>query len=335
MSNLEPHPEETLCEPATGPGPVTVLYQAREVPLGGVRGVYVERTLPQRELPTVGAWCFLDYFGAPSVPSATGVPPDIDPHPHIGLQTVTWPFEGMIRHRDSVGSDVRIEPGQLNLMTSGRGIAHSEYTVPQAPAGRGLQFWVALPGDRRDIDPHFEQHRDLPAYGVPGLTATVLLGTLAGVTSPATTYTPVVGADIRLAPHTTATIPLNPEFEHALLTIRGELTAAETELRPGPLLYLGTGRGELTLNTSEGARFALVGGTPFGEELVMWWNFVGRGHEEVAAARRDWADHDTARFPDIAGHSPRERIPAPPMPALHLKPRKRGFQFASNSSKAR
>ncbi|NUS91740.1 MAG: pirin family protein [Nocardia sp.] len=322
MSDLDPHPAETLCEPGGGPGPVARLYPAREVPLGGVRGTYVERTLPQRDLPTVGAWCFLDYFGAPTV-TVTGAPPDIDPHPHIGLQTVTWPFEGMIRHRDSVRSDVRIEPGQLNLMTSGRGIAHSEYTVPDAPAGRGLQLWIALPDGHREIAPHFEQHRELPVYTAPGLRATVLLGSLAGIASPAIIYTPLVGADIEIDPVTAVTLPTNPEFEYALLVVEGTVTAAGTELTPGPLLYLGTGRDSLELSSDSGGRFALIGGEPLAEELVMWWNFVARDHAEIVAARTDWESHDTERFGDIAGHSPDQRIPAPPLPGGQLKPRAR------------
>lgn len=320
VSDLDPHPAETLCEPGGGPGPVVRLYPAREVPLGGVRGTYVERTLPQRDLPTVGAWCFLDYFGAPTV-TVTDAPPDIDPHPHIGLQTVTWPFEGMIRHRDSVRSDVRIRPGQLNLMTSGHGIAHSEYTVPDAPAGRGLQLWIALPDGQRDIAPHFEQHRDLPVYTAPGLRATVLLGSLAGMTSPAIVYTPLVGADIEIDPATTATVALDREFEHAVLAVEGTVTVAGTELAPGPLLYLGTGRDSLELSSDSGGRFALIGGEPLTEELVMWWNFVARDHAEILAARTDWEAHDTSRFGDIEGHTPDQRIPAPPLPGGRLKPR--------------
>ncbi|MGY1948360.1 pirin family protein [Nocardia asiatica] len=322
MSDLDARPAETLCEPAPGPGPVAELYPAREVPLGGVRGVFVERVLPQRDLPTVGAWCFLDHFGSPTV-TKTSAPPDIDPHPHIGLQTVTWPFEGRIRHRDSVGSDVRIAPGQLNLMTSGRGIAHSEYAVDGAPAGHGLQLWIALPGDRTGIAPHFEQHRELPIVEAPGLRAIVLIGSLAGATSPATAYTPIVGADVRLEPGADVALPLDPRFEHAVLMIEGDVTVADTLLAPGPLLYLGTERDELRLRSAGGAHFALIGGEPFGEELVMWWNFVGRSHEDIVAAREDWENHDVARFADIAGHTPQQRIPAPPLPGLHLKPRKR------------
>ncbi|WP_410870831.1 pirin family protein [Nocardia sp. A7] len=322
MSDMEIAPDEALCEPSPRPGPITELYPAREVPLGGVRGVYVERTLPQRDLPTVGAWCFLDRFGSAAATEA-GASPDILPHPHIGLQTVTWPLDGRIRHRDSVGSDVEIAPGQLNLMTSGRGIAHSEFGVPGAEAGHGLQLWIALPGTATDIDPHFEQHRELPVYAAPGLRATVLIGALGGLTSPAKAYTPIVGADIVLEPGTDVRLPLEPGFEHAVLVIAGTVTVEGTELEPGPLLYLGTDRAELRLTSTDGAHFALVGGEPFAEELVMWWNFVARGHEEIVAAREAWEARDTSRFPLVVGHSPDERIPAPPLPPLRLKPRKR------------
>ncbi|MEV0356752.1 pirin family protein [Nocardia sp. NPDC050697] len=322
MSDLDPNPAAEVCTPAAGPGPLAELYPAREVPLGGVRGVFVERVLPQRDLPTVGAWCFLDRFGSPTV-TTTGAPPDIEPHPHIGLQTVTWPLEGNIRHRDSVGSDVRIEPGQLNLMTSGRGIAHSEYAVPGAPAGNGLQLWIALPGESTGIEPHFEQHRELPEYVAPGVRATVLIGTLGGVTSPARAYTPIVGAYLSIEPGAEVRLPLDPAFEHALLGVEGELTVAGVELAPGPLLYLGTGRSEVVLRSAAGARVALIGGEPFAEELVMWWNFVGRSHEEIETARSQWEARDGSRFGPVPGHPADQRIPAPPLPGLRLTPRKR------------
>jgi redox-sensitive bicupin YhaK (pirin superfamily) len=321
VSDLEVSPEAAVCEASPGPGPRTDSYPSRIVPLGGVRGVFVQRSLPQRDLPTVGAWCFLDHFG--STAPSENLPPDINPHPHIGLQTVTWPFEGRIRHRDSIGSDVEIEPGQLNLMTSGHGIAHSEYTVTGAPAGHGLQLWVALPEGRRDIAPHFEQHRELPEVELPGLRARVLVGSLAGVRSPATAYTPIVGADMRLEPGCTVNLPLTREFEHALLVVDGQVTAAGHPAEPGALLYLGSDRAELPLASAAGAHAVLIGGVPFGEDLVMWWNFVARSHDEIQQARNDWESHDLARFPDIAGHTPDQRIPAPPLPNLRLKPRKR------------
>ncbi|GGK50150.1 pirin family protein [Nocardia camponoti] len=298
------------------------LYPEREVPLGGVRGVYVERTLPQMGLPTVGAWCFLDRFG--SVADAPGASHDIDPHPHIGLQTVTWPFDGRIRHRDSVGSDVEIAPGQLNLMTAGRGIAHSEYRVPGAASGNGLQLWIALPSSARDQVPHFEQHRDLPVFELPGLRATVLMGSLGPVTSPAAAYTPLVGADVVVEPGAAVDIPLRSDFEYAVLVIDGTVVVDGLPVRPGPLLYLEPGRTSLPVSTTGGTHFVLIGGEPFEEEMVMWWNFVARSHEEILAARLAWEAHDIDRFPDIAGHTVDQRIPAPPIPPLRMKPRKRG-----------
>jgi redox-sensitive bicupin YhaK (pirin superfamily) len=294
-------------------------YPVRRVPLGGVRGVTVARALPQRALSTVGAWCFLDRFGhGPADPAS-----NINPHPHSGLQTVTWLFDGEIRHRDSIGSDVRIQPGQLNLMTAGRGIAHSEFAVPGARPGRGLQLWIALPGAQTGVDPHFEQHRRLPVYRGPGLEATVLIGACADVCSPALAYTPIVGLDLRVAAGARTGLPLAPAFEHAMLLGDGDLTVCDEDrgLDRDELVYLGTGRSQLPLSSRHGAHAVLLGGEPFGEELVMWWNFVGRDHKEIAAARDDWENHNTGRFGDIPGHRENERIPAPPLPNLVLKPR--------------
>lgn len=321
MSDLEPHPEASRCESSGRPGPRTEFFPAREVPLGGVRGVTVFRTLPQRDLPTVGAWCFLDNFGSGSEANPDGH--DIEPHPHIGLQTVTWPLDGRIRHRDSVGSDVEIWPGQLNIMTSGHGIAHSEYRVPGHLSGHGLQLWVALPGESRDIAPHFEQHRDLPEFTIAELHGIVLIGELGGVTSPAAAYTPIVGADLKVAAGGDVSLPLDPGFEHAVLVIAGALRVDDTVVEPGSLFYLGSDRDAIRLHDTTGAHLLLLGGEPFGEDLVMWWNFVARSHEEIEQARNDWERHDVARFADIAGHTPEQRIPAPPLPGLHLKPRKR------------
>jgi redox-sensitive bicupin YhaK (pirin superfamily) len=310
-------------------------YEARDVPLGGVRGVRVRRALPQRVLPTVGAWCFLDRFG----PQAAAM--NVNPHPHIGLQTVTWPFQGDVRHRDSVGSDVVVRPRQLNIMTAGRGIAHSEISVDAGlgldagQVGHGLQLWTALPDAHRDIAPHFEQHRDLPVYEVPGLRALVFLGTLDDVASPATAYSPILGADVTLNPGATATVPLTHYYEHAVLVIDGDLsiaadtdagTSTDTDVPPGPLLYLGTGRSELTFTSRSGAHLILLGGEPFREDIVMWWNFVGRTHEDIEQARADWEKRNLERFPDVAGHAIEERIPAPPLPGIRLKPRGRGLR---------
>ncbi|MEV7575109.1 pirin family protein [Pseudarthrobacter sp. NPDC089323] len=336
MTNLEISPQQEVCPPASAegsPGPCLQLWPEREVPLGGVRAMNVQRTLPQRGLPTIGAWCFLDSFG----PDRTAM--SVLPHPHIGLQTVTWPLAGHIRHRDSVGSDVVVRPGELNIMTAGHGVSHSEFAVlPPAggelPLQRGLQLWVALPDGERHRGPAFEQHRELPKASGAGFTATVMVGELAGVASPATMYSPIVGADVSC--EGAAVLPLNTDFEHGILVLDGGLTLDGQELRPGPLGYLGTGREELRLQALPGTRFLLIGGEPFEEELLMWWNFVGRTHDEVEQAREDWeaqaelsvADAQSARYGLVPGHGPGAgaeagRIPAPPLPAVRLTPRKR------------
>jgi quercetin 2,3-dioxygenase len=315
MSDLDARPAVTETHAVTGDGAVMEFFEARQVPLGGIRDMRVDRVLPHRSLPTVGGWCFLDQFG----PQRTDM--RVLPHPHTGLQTVTWPLLGEIRHRDSIGSDVVVRPGQLNLMTAGHGVAHSELSIGDAPSLHALQLWLALPADRAGMDPAFEQHTELPRYEDGGVRGTVIVGALGDAVSPATVHTPLVGADLRLDAGAAATIPLRRDFEHALLVIEGEVEAGGTTVAAGPLAYLGTGRDELSVSAAGGARAFLLGGEPFPDELVMWWNFVGRSHEEIAAARADWERGD-GRFAKVAGHGD-ERIPAPPLPGVHLRPRGR------------
>ncbi len=312
MSNLDTRPDMTLCHTEADDHAVAELFEPRAVPLGGLRAIQVDRVMPQRGLPTVGAWCFLDSFG----PHDTAM--RVLPHPHTGLQTVTWPLAGEIRHRDSLGSDVMLRPGQLNLMTAGRGVSHSELSEPAGPL-HGLQLWVALPADRADMAPEFERHVSLPVFTAPGATGTVLLGTLGDTTSPATTHTPLVGADLTVTG--SATLPLRPDHEHAVLVVSGTPTVAGVSLARNQLLYLGTGRTELRLSSTEAVRVLLLGGEPFPDELVMWWNFVGRSHEEIAAARTDWQSA-APRFGTVAGHDG-DRIPAPDLPNLRLTPRRK------------
>lgn len=307
-------------------GPRALLLESREVPLGGVRAMAVRRTLPQRDLPLVGAWCFLDRFG----PQVTRM--RVEPHPHIGLQTVTWPFTGDVRHRDTLGSDVVVRRGALNLMTSGHGIAHSEYSVGEdAVALDALQLWVALPESRRHGAPAFERHEDLPvlpltAIDGPDAEATVVLGELGGVASPASVYTPIVGAELRIPAGSRVRLPLDPAWEHALVGVEGDLSvmtdaATWVALDDSHLLYLGVQRDGIEVSSESGATVFLLGGEPFEDDIVMWWNFVARSHEEVVQAREDW-EADSARFGHVVDHGD-ERIPAPPMPAVRLTRRRR------------
>jgi redox-sensitive bicupin YhaK (pirin superfamily) len=316
MTRLDADPVPSVCHAPDGSG--TRLLEAREVPLGGVRGLSVHRTLPQRELPMIGAWCFLDRFDEDRARMR------VLPHPHTGLQTVTWPLAGDIRHRDSVGSDVVVRPGELNLMTSGVGVSHSEFSVgEEEDEMHGLQLWVALPEHASSVPAAFEQHRDLPVHTAPGLRATVLVGTLGAATSTATVHSPLLGADVVLDPGAAVTLPVDPAFEHGVLVIDGALDVDGIDLTSGPLLYLEPGRDHLSLSSGSGARFVLLGGTPFPEELVMWWNFVGRSHEDIETARADW-EAGSPRFGSVAGHGG-ERIPAPPLPNVRLTPRRRSI----------
>lgn len=317
MSNLEAR-AVTECggQPAGGPE----LIEGHEVALGGPRGIRVRRTLPDRQRRMVGAWCFLDAYG-PHRLDGGGRGMRIGPHPHTGLQTVTWLLAGEVLHRDSIGSLRRVEPGQLNLMTAGHGIAHSEETpAAHSPALQGVQLWVALPGDARHMTPAFGHHPDLPVVADGDLTATVIMGEFAGAASPAATHTPLAAAELRLSAGGAGSLPLRPGFEYAVLVLDGAASVGGHPLPAGPLLYLGTGRLTLRLSADRPATLLLLGGEPFDERIVMWWNFVGRDHDEIVAARADWAAG--VRFGTVHGYDG-DRLPAPPMPTTRLTARGR------------
>ncbi|WP_433292257.1 pirin family protein [Actinoplanes sp. CA-030573] len=296
------------------------LLEGAPVALGGPRGFAVTRTLPNRERRMVGAWCFLDAYGPHELGDTAGM--RVGPHPHTGLQTVTWLVAGEVLHRDSLGNRQEIRPGQLNLMTAGRGISHSEES-PRVNSGvlHGVQLWVALPHADRDVPPAFAHHADLPVVALGDVTATVLMGTLGDATSPARTHTPLVGAELTLAAGASAAIPLDPGFEYAILALDGAATVDDAEVKPGPLLYLGSGRSSVRLGAGPPTRVLLLGGEPFAERLVMWWNFVARDHDEVVQMRADWESR-TPRFGEVLGYDG-PPLPAPPMPLTRLVPRGR------------
>ncbi|MEU4692912.1 pirin family protein [Actinoplanes sp. NPDC023714] len=292
-----------------------LLLPGHDVPLG--RFTTVRRLLPHRERRMIGAWCFVDHFGPDDVRGRPGM--QVPPHPHTGLQTVTWLVDGIIEHRDSLGSHQLIAPGQLNLMTSGHGIAHSEYTPPDHPDGmHGLQLWVALPSAVRS--PGFAHHPSLPALREGGADVTVVIGRLGGVSSPATTHTPLLGAEILFPAAGAATLPLTPGFEHGILVMSGSATVDGHTLAPGSLLYLGDGRDAVSVACPDEARLFLLGGEPFDEPLVMWWNFVGRSHEEIVEARTQWMAGE--RFGTVEGCAAAP-LPAPELPTVRLKARDR------------
>ncbi|WP_327009301.1 pirin family protein [Dactylosporangium sp. NBC_01737] len=291
------------------------LLEGRDVPLG--RYSVVRRTLPNKVRRTVGAWCFLDHFGPEEVTGKPGM--RVPPHPHIGLQTVSWLFDGEIRHRDSLGSDELIRPGQLNIMTSGRGIAHSEDSPGEKPPLlHGLQLWVALPDAARWQEPRFEHLADLPRAEVPGVRMTVAVGSLGGVTSPAVMHSALVGAELAVDARTPADIAIDPAFEHGVVVTDGAARVDGLDVPPGSLLHLPEGRASLRFEGS--ARLFLIGGVPLDEDLVMWWNFVARSHEEIVAARDEW-EAGSSRFAVVPGGQ--EPLPAPALPTTRLLPRPR------------
>ncbi|MFJ9319802.1 pirin family protein [Streptomyces globisporus] len=319
MSNLDRQATPSVCG---GRGfvvaePVRELLAPRRVPLG--ESTEVRRLLPNLGRRMVGAWAFVDHYGPDDIADEPGM--QVPPHPHMGLQTVSWLHEGEVLHRDSLGSLQTVRPRELGLMTSGRAISHSEESPAEhARLLHGAQLWVALPDAHRHVEPHFQHHVDLPVVTAPGLSATVILGELDGAASPGTAYTPIVGADLSLTAGAETRLPLDPDFEYAVLSMSGETEVDGVPVLPGSMLYLGCGRTELPLRAVSDAGLMLLGGEPFEEELVMFWNFIGRSHEEIVQAREDWMSG--SRFGEVKGYDGAP-LSAPELPATSLKPRGR------------
>lgn len=279
-------------------------YPNREMHLGSLA---ISRLLPVRERRMVGPWCFLDRFGPLSF--TEGKPMDVAPHPHIGLQTVTWLHEGEVVHDDSLGFESVLRPGGVNVMTSGAGIAHAEQT-PREHTGRlnGVQLWTALPEAHRHGEAGFVQVREVPSIERPAGVVQVFAGSLGGVASPAPHYSTVVGADLRVHPGHALDVPLDPSHEHAVLVMSGDCALDGQPLSERVLYYLGTTRAEASFSSQRGGRVLLIGGPPFPETIVMWWNFVARTPEEIAEARADW--EEGRRFGDVPAYDgPRLHAP--------------------------
>lgn len=278
---------------------------SRESEVGGRQ---VRRALPRRTRRTVGPWCFADHMGPGSVDRDD--PFGVGPHPHIGLQTVTWLVSGSLLHRDSLGTEQTIRPGQLNLMTAGHGVAHAEEGTGKGDALHGIQLWVAQPESTRHGEPEFEHRTSLPQVDLGAGTATVLVGSLGDESSPARRDTPSVGVDLDLRAGEVL-LPLEPAHEHAIVLLDGAAQVDGETVVPGQLCYLGAGRDELGLSSTGATRGVLLGGAPFESPVLMWWNFVARSREEIDLARVDWTG-DTGRFgPTGSALGP---IPAPETP---------------------
>jgi redox-sensitive bicupin YhaK (pirin superfamily) len=323
VSTLEADPAETIGTDAAPTRGVEVL-EPREVPLGGPRALPVRRTLPQRARSLVGAWCFADSYGP--VPADRMGTMDVPPHPHTGLQTVSWLYAGEIEHRDSTGSHALIEPGQVNLMTAGAGIQHSEVSTSAARELRGVQLWVALPDRSRHTPAFFESFVPQP-FTLGDATVRVFVGSLAGATSSVSTFTGLVGAQVDLPAGGVALLPVDPRHEHGFLVDAGEPTFHGVRVPADRLGVVAAGPATLRLEAGDSSvRGLLIGGEPLGEQIVMWWNFVGRSHDEVVAFREQWQQevvegtHPVGRFGRVDGYDG-AALPAPALPNVKLQPR--------------
>ncbi|MGQ0529285.1 MAG: pirin family protein [Panacagrimonas sp.] len=310
MSNLEPRCASSDSRDCPAPPPMERIASKKAM-VG--ESLPISRALPGPRRRMIGAWCFLDHAG----PVGPGSEMRVGPHPHIGLQTFTWMIEGKLLHRDSLGYEQLIAPGQVNLMTAGRGISHSEESV--AVPGQGLhlaQLWIALPDAQRWTDSAFEHYPVLPQLSQDGFALTVLAGEFGGMRAPTRVHTPLLGLDLRSEHAADTTLNLNPGFEYGLMMLSGETRIEGEVLASGELLYLGPGRTQIRVASAAACQLLLIGGEPFAEPVLLWWNFVGRTQDEIAQATADWNEGE--RFGQVRGY-PGARLTAPDISGLHLR----------------
>ncbi|WP_343630077.1 pirin family protein [Roseateles sp.] len=305
--------------PGTSPfDPPPARWERLTAHLGDVGGLTIRRALPTAKRRMVGAWCFLDHAGPADLTPTTAM--RVGPHPHTGLQTFSWMIEGEVLHRDSLGSLQMLRPGQVNLMTAGRGISHTEES--QSDRLQLAQLWIALPDAVRDCPPLFEHFPELPSFATGGFDTMLLVGDFGGHRSPVPSHTPLLGMDLSATRAAEATLALRPDHEYGLMVLEGELSVTvdgeSTGMsKPGELLYLAPGAQSLHLLTGGGkSRALLLGGPPFGEPVLLFWNFVGRSREEMLVYAEEWnASEDGGRFGAVHGFDG-PRLKAPVVPPL-------------------
>ncbi|MBV7597218.1 pirin family protein [Aeromonas sp. sia0103] len=281
--------------------------------LTDVGGIPVARAIPVKERRTIGPWCFLDHIGPTRfAPGDAGL--DVGPHPHIGLQTFTWMLAGEILHRDSLGHEQLIRPGQVNLMTAGNGIVHTEESVAGHPDLHAAQLWIALPEADKDTRPRFDHYPELPSWQEGETRFTLLIGDYQAHSAPTLCFSPILGLDLHSRQAQRLRLALDPAFEHGLFALQGQVSIAGEPLAPEQLIYLPPGEQSLEVELAAGARLLLIGGEPLTQPLQIWWNFVSFDREEIRSAAEDWA-HGHPRFGKVAGY-PGPPLVAPPLVGL-------------------
>lgn len=285
----------------------------QEVPLRRAeigQGTVIKRALPSRHKRMIGAWCFLDHAGPVSFPQGDGL--DVGPHPHIGLQTFTWMIEGTLMHTDSIGSKQLIRPKQVNLMTAGQGISHTEVAPEQETHMHAAQLWIALPDTKRNMPPRFDHYPELPVVSRDGVEFTVLVGEFLETRSPVEVHSPLLALDLTAAETVRTRLQLNPAFEYGFMALEGTAHINQHELNEDNMVVLEPGLQDIEIELHQGARVLLLGGEPFESAILLWWNFVGRTQDELSEARDQWVNQDP-RFGSIPDYNgPRLEAPALP-----------------------
>lgn len=308
MSNQETSSQLSSSADCSDTVPSIQRVAARSAEIGGT--LPVNRVLPTRQRRLIGAWCFLDHAGPARFAAGEGM--HVGAHPHTCLQTFTWMIAGEVMHRDSLGNQQVIRPGEVNLMTAGRGIAHTEDSMPDSQQLHAAQLWIALPQTLADCAPAFAHYPELPRWTVEGVEHSLLVGKYAGHTSPVQVHSPLMAVDLATQQGGTLQLNLNPQFEHGILLLEGELSIGTEVFSENELGYLGCGHDQLKLQLAPGCRAILLGGEPLDAEILMFWNFVGYSKAHIAQAWRDWQAGD-ARFGTVPGYSG-QPLPAPALP---------------------
>ena len=277
----------------------------------------VHRSLPQRDLRMIGPWCFLDHFGP--VAAADYAQFDVAPHPHIGLQTITWLFSGQLLHQDSLGYEQPLRAEQLNLMTAGNGISHVEVADAQVSDPlHGLQLWAALPQADEQTSPRFDHYQQLPQFALGEASATLIMGDYQSEQrsyhSPALQFQPIFALQLRTPRVAVSRLRLQREFEYGIYVVDGRLDCAGKTVRAHELINLGGDRDELVLELAADTTLLVLGGEPYESPVQMWWNFVSSDKQRIVRAQQEWnAGH--ARFGKVSAYRG-ERLLAP---ELHLR----------------
>ncbi len=285
-----------------------MLIEGRNADLGD--GVIVRRFIPSRQQRMVGAWCFLDHAGPVEFVHGRGM--HVGAHPHIGLQTFTWMIEGQLLHSDSLGNEQIISPGEVNLMTAGHGIVHTEDSLHDGQRLHAAQLWIALPPGMQDCTPAFAHYANLPRWHEHGAQMTLLAGSYGGYTAPTEIYSPLLGLNISSESASTVQLTLDEGFEYGLLPLTGQVLVDGVPVQADQFAYLGRGRGRLQLTLAAGSQVLFLGGEPFEQPVLMWWNFVGYTKAEIAEAQRQWESGDPRFGPIGDGQAP--RLVAPSLP---------------------